>query len=158
MNNSLIIGKPSFDKRKIPVLIDSGIFINEKVRIKNNEYIISCITVNKPYVIVLNKSLDDKIEMMVNDIQNFYIFPERINIIFSEYKNNLITNNVYEIDNYSLVYDSMCASLVAQTLYRNLEKNQEITIEEKDITLNAIYKENGELLIKEINKTKKLIK
>lgn len=158
MNNLINIGKPSFDKRKIPVLIDKGIFINEKVKIRDNNYIISCITIDKPYVIVLNKDIDDiGIDKMFYDIQSFYIFPEKINIIFSNYKDNLIINKVYEKDINSN-YSSACASVVAQTLYQNLIKEQEIIVNEYNNIYSVIYKENGDLLVIEKNKDKILKK
>ena len=150
------IGKPSFDKRKIPVLIDKGVFINEKVNIKNNQYIISCITINNPYVIVLNKKINDiNLDNMAYEVGSYFIFPERVNIIFSEYNNNVIKNVIYGENN---IYDSVCASVVAQTLYNRLNKNDELIVYEDNKIYSVIYNENVFLKIIDMNNGKKLVK
>ena len=143
-------GKPSYDKRLIPVLIDKGIFVNERIYIQNMEYLVTCVTVIDPYVVVLNQKIE---EIDINDtalkINYDRVFPYKVNIVFSEVIDNEIYIKIWKDKNIKSYETAAAAALVANTINNNINKDEEILIHNDNDILVGIFKSDDDVIIRE---------
>lgn len=148
---SINMGKPSFDPRLIPVLTEKNIFINEKLKVLDKEYIVTGISVGNPHLIVFDKSID---LLDINNIgsyfQSHYKFPNKINIVFLESKTNNLKIRTYEKGNEETKScgSAACAAVVAATLNDIVKKDTEIIVEQKGGNLKVMYQNNDDLILK----------
>ena len=126
------MGKPILDPKKIPVDINKEIIINEVVKIDNNEYNITCVSMGNPHCIVYMDNNDDlKLEEIGPKFENASIFPQRINTEFVEIiDDKTIKMRVWERgsgETYACGTGA-CAVTVASVLNNYCKKDQDITI------------------------------
>ena len=126
------MGKPILDPKKIPVNINKEIIINEVVKIDNNEYNITCVSVGNPHCIVYMKDIDNlKLEEIGHKFENASIFPQRVNTEFVEIiDEKTIKMRVWERgsgETYACGTGA-CAVTVASVLNNYCKKDQDITV------------------------------
>lgn len=126
------MGKPILDPKKIPVDINKEIIINEVVKIDNNEYNITCVSMGNPHCIVYMDNIDNlKLEEIGPKFENASIFPQRINTEFVEIiDDKTIKMRVWERgsgETYACGTGA-CAVTVASVLNNYCKKDQDITI------------------------------
>lgn len=146
------MGKPSLSPKKIPVLTDKNIFINEEIYIENKKYNVTCLSVGNPHaVIFLNNIQKLDLNYIGPALELYYLFPERANIEFVKIleKNNIMIRNWERGNRETLSCQTgACASVVGAILNNYLEKNNEITVYSKGGINKVIYNENEDILIK----------
>ena len=126
------MGKPIWDPKKIPVNINKEIIINEVVKIDNNEYNITCVSMGNPHCIVYMKDIDNlKLEEIGPKFENASIFPQRVNTEFVEIiDEKTIKMRVWERgsgETYACGTGA-CAVTVASVLNNYCKKDQDITV------------------------------
>lgn len=126
------MGKPILDPKKIPVNINKEIIINEVVKIDNNEYNITCVSMGNPHCIVYMKDIDNlKLEEIGPKFENASIFPQRVNTEFVEIiDEKTIKMRVWERgsgETYACGTGA-CAVTVASVLNNYCKKDQDITV------------------------------
>lgn len=92
------IGKPILDLMKIPALCTSNDSKRIYLKIDNNDYILTPISMGNPHAVTLVKSIDDIDVNRVGElIENDFHFPEKTNVEFVEYVDpSNIKMRVYE--------------------------------------------------------------
>jgi diaminopimelate epimerase len=79
------MGKANFIASQIPVTYDKEECFGEKLKIKDKEYIIHCVSVGNPHCTVLIDHLDEvEIKQYGPQIENHPMFPNRINVQFAK--------------------------------------------------------------------------
>lgn len=126
------MGKPILDPKKIPVNINKEIIINEVVKIDNNEYNITCVSMGNPHCIVYMNNIDNlKLEEIGPKFENASIFPQRVNTEFVEIiDEKTIKMRVWERgsgETYACGTGA-CAVTVASVLNNYCKKDQDITV------------------------------
>ncbi|PMP63349.1 MAG: diaminopimelate epimerase [Sulfurihydrogenibium sp.] len=77
------MGKAVFEAEKIPVKTDKKEFIGEKLKVADKEFEVNCVSVGNPHCVILRENLDeDEIKKYGPLIENYPIFPNRINVQF----------------------------------------------------------------------------
>ena len=148
---SINMGKPSFDPRLIPVLTEKNIFINEKIRVLDKNYVVTGISIGNPHLIVFDKSID---LLDINNVgpyfQSHYKFPDKVNVVFLEHKINGLKIRTYEKGNEETKScgSAACASVVAATLNNIVPKNEEVIVEQIGGNLKILYQDNEDIILK----------
>ncbi|MDY4078427.1 MAG: diaminopimelate epimerase [Clostridium sp.] len=77
------MGKAILKASEIPVKFDKEKVINEKVKIADSEYNITCVSMGNPHCVVYMDEIDDlDLEKLGPKFENDSIFPERVNTEF----------------------------------------------------------------------------
>jgi len=78
------MGKPILERKKIPVL-GEGRCIDEDLRVNNETFKITCISVGNPHCIIFVDDLDRiPVEKFGPKIENHQLFPNRVNVEFAQ--------------------------------------------------------------------------
>lgn len=79
------MGKANFKAAEIPVIYDKEECFGEKLKLKDKEYLIHCVSVGNPHCTVLIDHLDEaEIKEYGPMIENHPMFPNRINVQFAK--------------------------------------------------------------------------
>jgi diaminopimelate epimerase len=79
------MGRANFIASQIPVIYDKEECFSEKLKIKDKEYLIHCVSVGNPHCTVLIDHLDEaEIKQYGSFIENHPMFPNRINVQFAK--------------------------------------------------------------------------
>lgn len=77
------MGEAILNASEIPVKFDKEKVINEKVKIADSEYNITCVSMGNPHCVVYMDEIDDlDLEKLGPKFENDSIFPERVNTEF----------------------------------------------------------------------------
>lgn len=77
------MGKAILKSSEIPVKFDKEKVINERVKITDSEYNITCVSMGNPHCVVYMDEIDDlDLEKLGPKFENDSIFPERVNTEF----------------------------------------------------------------------------
>ena len=77
------MGKAILKSSEIPVKFDKEKVINERVKIADSEYNITCVSMGNPHCVVYMDEIDDlDLEKLGPKFENDSIFPERVNTEF----------------------------------------------------------------------------
>lgn len=92
------MGSPVFDPKKIPVVSNKDMLLNEPIVVEDKEYRITCISFGNPHAVVFVNNVD---EFPVTTIGPFFenneMFPDRVNTEFVQIINrNHIRMRVWE--------------------------------------------------------------
>jgi len=87
------MGKPEFNPRKIPVVLDGKQVIDKNFSVSGKDFLMTCVSMGNPHCVIEVKDLD-KFEVVRYgaEIEKQSIFPEGINIEFIE----LIEGRVFQ--------------------------------------------------------------
>ncbi|MGL4108288.1 diaminopimelate epimerase [Clostridium sp. LP20] len=141
------MGKAVINSKAIPALTDKNILVNEKVKVGEEEYNITCVSMGNPHCIVFMKEIDDlKIEEIGKDFENHSMFPERINTEFIEViDERTIKMRVWERGSGETFAcgTGACAATVASVLNNFCKENEEITVKLLGGDLKIKYLSSG---------------
>lgn len=149
-NIKINMGKPRFNPKLIPVITDKNIFINEKIYLNNNMYYVTGLSVGNSHLIVSSKNIDNIDLNVVGPLfQNYYIFPDKINIVFSEINNNDLKIRIYEKGNEETksCATASCASVVAYTINNIIKKNKDIYVENPGGIFKIKYQDDENIIL-----------
>jgi len=78
------MGKPEFDRRKIP-MVGEGTFINQNLKVDGNQYNATVLSVGNPHCVIFVDNVDEfPVEDIGPKIENNALFPNRVNVEFVE--------------------------------------------------------------------------
>lgn len=79
------MGRAIFLSKLIPTRLEKEMVEDEVIKIDDREYIINCVSVGNPHCVILKDKLDiDEIKRYGGKIENYHIFPNRINVQFAK--------------------------------------------------------------------------
>lgn len=82
------MGKAIFKSSEIPTKFEKDIVENEPIQIEDKEYIVNCVSVGNPHCVIVKENLDiDEIKEYGRFIENYEMFPNRINVQFAKIVN-----------------------------------------------------------------------
>ncbi len=144
------IGKPIIDKRKIPVITENNIYLNEQISIDNIKYTMSCLYTTNPYAIVFVDDIDYiNIDYLSAKIQYMTIFKEKINIVYLEpYKGNIKIRIWNKDDREIKSCSTAAAASVVALSYNKVLGGTKFNVVQKGGSNEIIYDRNEELYIK----------
>lgn len=146
------MGKPDISARKIPVITDKSIFVNEDICVLDKKFKTTCISVGNPHAVCFVNNVD------FIDLQNVgpyfetnYHFPERVNIEFVQ----VIDDKTIKIRIWSRGVGEVlscgsgaCASVVAGVLNHYLNRDEDIFVLSKGGGQKVNYSTNGNVILK----------
>jgi len=147
------MGKPILDANKIPIYtpyIERKVENNEinklQFKIKDKEYIGSCLSVGNPHTVVEVDDLDNiNIEKVGSIIENYKYYPNKTNVEFVKVINNkLIKVKVWErgVGRTLSCGTGACASFVACFLNKKVERSVRVNLEGGYLDLELDDKED----------------
>lgn len=145
------LGVPSFDPKKIPVLTDKNIFINEKLKIINNDYNVSCLSIGNSHAVFFGNDINNLNLDYVGPFFGYhYKFPDKINVTLAEIiDKNKISIRLYEkgLGEIKSCGTASAASVVAAYYNNKINKNEIIKVVQPGGVFDVIYKDNDETII-----------
>ena len=127
------MGEAITDPKKIPVLFDKDIVVNEKMDVCGEKYRITCVSMGNPHCIVYMNNIDNlEIEKIGPKFENHKLFPERINTEFVEViDRNTLKMRVWERGSGETLAcgTGACASVVASIINGYCKRDSEIKVE-----------------------------
>lgn len=92
------MGKAELEPKKIPVTLDGDEIVDRRVKIGENDYNITCVSMGNPHCIVFCDNVDElELEKIGPVFENNSIFPERVNTEFVQIiDENTIKMRVWE--------------------------------------------------------------
>lgn len=77
------MGRAIFSSKEIPVNFEEREIIGKKIKIKNREYEVNCVSIGNPHCVILVKDLDiNEVKEYGKFIENDSMFPNRTNVQF----------------------------------------------------------------------------
>ncbi|MBS7655678.1 diaminopimelate epimerase [Candidatus Bathyarchaeota archaeon] len=81
------MGKPIFERKLIPML-GEGTFINEEIRVENELFKATCLSMGNPHCVIFVNNLEDfPVKRFGSKIETHPLFPNRVNVEFVEVLN-----------------------------------------------------------------------
>lgn len=141
------MGEAITDPKKIPVLFDKDMVVNEKMDVCGEEYRVTCVSMGNPHCIVYMNNIDNlEIEKIGPKFENHKLFPERINTEFVEViDRNTLKMRVWERGSGETLAcgTGACAVTVASVLNGFCNKDEEVTVKLLGGDLKIKYLSNG---------------
>lgn len=149
-NVTINIGHPNFIPKKIPVITDKSFFINEKITVNDENYRITCLSIDNPHAVIFTKYIYNlKIHNIGPIIESYHLFPQKINVDFVEIINkNNIKLKIWERDSGETLScgTGACAAVVAGIINNKLNKHIPINVIQDGGTSKVEYTEDGIIL------------
>lgn len=146
------LGIPDINARKIPIMTDKSVFINQTIEILGKKYKVSCLSLNNPYMVVF---VDDLDQLLLDEIgfyfENYRQFPQGVNVVFTEViDENKIRIRTWKrkIGEVSFDQEACALSTVASVLNKLFNRNQEIKVEENGLVNTFIFKQDDHIIMK----------
>lgn len=133
------MGKIIYDSSKIPVICHKPNFINESIKIKNREFVVTTVLMGVPHTVVFTNSIDiSEVKDYGPLIEKHNIYPEQTNVNFAKIinRNNLEVRTWERGAGYTLACGTGVSSVVG-IAYR-------LGLVDKTVTVNV---EGGKLRI-----------
>ena len=136
------MGRAELTPQNIPVALDGESIIDREVKIANESYRITCVSVGNPHCVVFVDNVD-KIDIATTgpQFENAPLFPERVNTEFVRVVNpSTIKMRVWERGNGETMAcgTGACAAVVAAVENGFCKKGEDITVKVRggDLTVN----------------------
>jgi carbamoyl-phosphate synthase large subunit len=136
------MGRAELTPQNIPVALDGESIIDREVKIANEAYRITCVSVGNPHCVVFVDNVD-KIDIATTgpQFENAPLFPERVNTEFVRVVNpSTIKMRVWERGNGETMAcgTGACAAVVAAVENGYCKKGEDITVKVRggDLTVN----------------------
>ena len=138
------MGKPVFEREKIPVL-GEGKFIDEEIKVDDKYFRATCLSVGNPHCVIFVDDVEKfPVERYGPKIEKHPIFPNRINVEFVQIVNrNLLRMRVWErgVGETLACGTGACASVVAGSILG--KTSRECTVQLLGGELKIKYDENS---------------
>ena len=138
------MGKPVFEREKIPVL-GEGKFIDEEIKVDDKSFRATCLSVGNPHCVIFVDDVEKfPVERYGPKIEKHPIFPNRINVEFVQIVNrNLLRMRVWErgVGETLACGTGACASVVAGSILG--KTSRECTVQLLGGELKIKYDENS---------------
>lgn len=151
--NQIIInmGNPNLSARKIPVITDKSIFINDDITVLNQNFKTTCVSMGNPHAVSFIDFLD-KIDFQKIGpyFEMHYRFPERVNVEIAKVVNpNTVNVKIWSrgVGEVLSCGSGACASVVAGVLNHYFNKNEWIKVVSKGGIQKVKYLENDDVLL-----------
>lgn len=145
------MGKPILNGHQIPTRYGTSIVKNEKIKIENEDYEITCVSMGNPHCVVF---CNDIYKLPLNKIgpkfENHEMFPERINTEFVEVLGkNRLKFRVWERGSGETLAcgTGACAAVVAGVLNNFCEKNTDVEVFASGGVLNVKWCEDDNVYL-----------
>ena len=146
------MGIPSLKTADIPATLPSPTFINQDLKIDNNIYKATLVSMGNPHCIIYTDSVDDiDLEPCGKKIEYADVFPERINVEFIQVVGpNELKMRVWERGSGETMAcgTGACASVVASCHNNLVERDKEITVHLKGGDLFITYTQEGTVIMR----------
>lgn len=140
------MGKPIFERKLIPVL-GEGTFINEEIKVGDNVFQATCVSMGNPHCVIFVNNLEKfPVRELGPKIETYPLFPNRMNVEFVEVLNkNVLKVRVWErgCGETLACGTGACASAVISNLLN--KTNKEVLVKLKGGELKI--KVNNEVLM-----------
>ena len=141
------MGKVSLDAKDLPVELGKDQVINEKAKIGDNEYEITCVSVGNPHCVVFDDYIGRLDLKKVGPVfEHAPIFPDRVNTEFVRFVNKrTLKVRVWErgIGETMACGTGACASVVAAVLKGYCKQDRDIRVKLKGGDLIVNYATDG---------------
>lgn len=145
------MGKPMFCGHQIPTRYGDSIVKNKVLKIDNNDYEITCLSMGNPHCVVFHNAINKlNLEKIGPLFENHEMFPERINTEFVEIiDKNKLKMRVWERGSGETLAcgTGACASAVASVINGYCRKNTEIEIQARGGVLSVKWCENDDVYL-----------
>ena len=145
------MGEPIIKSMDVPVIFDKETVINEKVKIEDTEYNITCVSMGNPHCIVYMDNIDDlDLREIGTKFEKNKMFPEGINTEFVEViDEKTLKMRVWERGSGETLAcgTGACAVAVASVLNGYCKKDQEIVVKLLGGELKIKYTSNGPIFM-----------
>ena len=126
------MGCPSLVPKDIPVKLGVDKIVNYPLKINDNEYFITCVSMGNPHCVIFTTNVDNiDLEKIGPLFENHPLFPERINTEFIEViDDTTLKMRVWERGSGETLAcgTGACASVVAAVYNDIVKKNEEIKV------------------------------
>ena len=127
------MGKPCFEAEKIPVISTKKIILDEPMKIQNETYTVSCVSMGNPHAIIfMHQNIHDLPLKKIGPFFEYHTsFPNRINTEFVQIiDDHTICMRVWErvSGETQACGTGACAVVAAAVRTHRLEKNKEIEV------------------------------
>ncbi len=79
------MGKAIFKSSEIPTKFNKDIVDDEQIKIEDREYLVNCVSMGNPHCVIVKENLDiEEIKEYGKYIENYKMFPNRINVQFAK--------------------------------------------------------------------------
>ncbi len=145
------MGKPIFSGHQIPTRYGDSIVKNKVLKIDNNDYEITCLSMGNPHCVVFHNAIDKlNLEKIGPLFENHEMFPQRINTEFVEIiDENHLKMRVWERGSGETLAcgTGACASAVAAIINGYCLKNDEIQVKVRGGNLSVKWCENNDVYL-----------
>ncbi|ABW18964.1 diaminopimelate epimerase [Alkaliphilus oremlandii] len=143
------MGQVTYDTEKIPVVSEDGYFINKKITVGGQDFIITAVSMGVPHVIIFTEKLDlEQIKFFGPLIEKHAIFPKKTNVNFVHRidKDNIAVRTWERGAGYTLACGTGSTSAVAVANKLGLVNNN-VNVEVEGGNIKIKIKESGNLFM-----------
>ena len=139
---SVNMGKPEMKASLIPARVDTDVMLNYPLKVSDEEYKVTCVSVGNPHCVVFCDGIDAiDINRIGPAFENADVFPERINTEFVRMVDNrTLRMRVWERGNGETLAcgTGACAAVIAAVENGYCEKGRDVTVKLTggDLTVN----------------------
>lgn len=145
------MGKPILNGHQIPTRYGTSIVKNEKIKIENDDYEITCVGMGNPHCVVFCNNIDNlRLSKIGPLFENYEMFPERINTEFAEVLDkNSLKFRVWERGSGETLAcgTGACAVAVASVLNGFCLKDEDIKIQAEGGSLSVKWHRNNNVYL-----------
>ncbi|MEM1587653.1 MAG: diaminopimelate epimerase [Candidatus Bathyarchaeia archaeon] len=140
------MGKPIFERKLIPVL-GEGTFINEEIKVGDNVFQATCVSMGNPHCVIFVNNLEKfPVRELGPKIETYPLFPNRMNVEFVEVLNkNVLKVRVWErgCGETLACGTGACASAVISNLLNKTDKEVLVKLKGGELKIKV----NNEVLM-----------
>lgn len=143
------MGEPIFQGLKIPTILNTDRVLNETIRVKDREFIISSVSMGNPHCVIFTDEIDDEIFKAYSPLLEVHeFFPERVNVHFAKVISpKQIKMRVWERGCGETLSSGTSASAVAVLSHTLGYTERDVMVELRGGNLKVTYREDNRVII-----------
>lgn len=146
------LGKPSMNAKKIPVMTDQNVFINQTIHILDQNYSVTGVFLKEAYIVVFVDQLNQlSLDQIGFYFENYRQFPQKVHVVFAEViDEKTIQIKVWKKGRQVTLLDNedYAVSVVAAVWNHILKQDQEIKVCFSDQKTKVTYQQDEHIIIK----------